>query len=586
MLRLALRYQEQIRYFPMPDHDVRLGAAEENDLVAPFPGISRHHAKIQPEGAGLLVTDLGSTNGLVRDGRRLDEVLLTPGKTVCLGHAILALEDLSSSDGETGLRFQTPAGHTNAGPLARDTAALPSAAGSSPARALRFVRELERAGVTDPAGRLGPARRALGAGSLLILDIRSSGDPAVVACEGPLPPETRLGDLAAPKIGAAADETLLADASGDMRLIALFDGTPEPWQHDFFGYLVEKLLPASPVERREAAPPADDVLVFPPGMVMGSSAAIQDLLTQLRATSRSDLSVLLLGETGTGKELFARLIHDSGPHARGPFVAINCAAIPAELLEAELFGITGRVATGVDPRPGLFVQANGGTLFLDEIGELPERLQAKLLRVLQEREVLPLGGSARKIAVRIVAASNRDLGRLIKEGSFRADLYYRLRGLELRVPPLRERPEDLPALILTFASRAAAKYGKRIHGVSRRALSALLAHDWPGNVRELEATIERAVLLCPDGGTLQREQLGTLERAAAEPGASAPPVARMDLPEPTGTLQEQVDALEREAILRALAAAKGNKSKAARLLGVTRNGLSLKMDRLKISRFR
>ena len=534
MLRLALRYQEQIRYFPMPDRDVQLGAAAENDLVVPFPGISRHHAKLRPEGAALLITDLGSTNGLVRDGRRLDEILLTPGKTVRLGHAILALEDLSSSDGETGLRFQTPVNHVAAGPLATDTAALSPAAGSSPAAALRFVRELERSGIDDPAERLGRARRALGAGSLLILDVRSPGEPAVLACEGLLPSESRLGDLAA-EADVVAGETLLADAGG-ARLIALFGGAPEPWQRDFFSYLAEKLLPASSVERREAAPPADDVLRLPPGMVVGASAAMQDLLAQLRATARSDLGVLLTGETGTGKELFARLIHDSGPHARGPFVAVNCAAIPAELLEAELFGIAGRVATGVDPRPGLFVQAHGGTLFLDEIGDMPERLQAKLLRALQEREVLPLGGTVpRKIDARIVAASNRDLGRLVKEGLFRADLFYRLRGIELRLPPLRERRDDLPSLLLAFAARAAAKYGKRVHGVSRRALSALRAHDWPGNIRELETAIERAVLLCPDGGTLQREHLGSLERGADEPLPVAPPPAHPDSPI-TGTL--------------------------------------------------
>jgi transcriptional regulator with PAS, ATPase and Fis domain len=394
-----------------------------------------------------------------------------------------------------------------------------------------------------------------------------------MACEGPLP-----------EISAASGEELIADTSGGLRLTALFESAPEPWQHDFFAYLAEKLLPASTVEKREAVPATGDVLRFPPGMVVGSSAAMEGLLTQLRATVRSDLSVLLLGETGTGKELFARLIHDSGPHARGPFVAINCAAVPAELLEAELFGIAGRVATGVDPRPGLFFQANGGTIFLDEIGDMPERLQSKLLRVLQEREVLSLGGSSpRKIDARIVAASNRDLGRLVKEGLFRADLFYRLRGVELHLPPLRARRGDLPALLLAFASRAAAKYGKRIHGVSRRALSALLGHDWPGNVRELEATIERAVLLCPDGGALQREHFGPLERASDEPVPSASSPARPDLPASAGTLQEQVEALEREAILRALAAAKGNKSKAARLLGITRNGLSLKMERLKIT---
>jgi DNA-binding NtrC family response regulator len=582
MLRLALRYQEQVRYFPMPDRDVRLGTAAENDLVASFPGISRHHAKLRPEGAGVLVTDLGSTNGLVRDGRRLDEVLLTPGKAVRLGHAVLALEDLSSSDAETGLRFQTPVSH-DASPLATDTAALLPAAGASPAAALRFVREHERAGAVEPAERLGRARRALGARSLLILDVRNPCDPAVVACEGPLPSESHLDNLVAPEIDIAG-EAILADGSGGVRLIALCDGVPEPWQQDFFSYLAEKLLPAAPAARSEGSASSEEILRLPPGMVVGSSAAMQDLLSQLQATARSDLSVLLTGETGTGKELFARLIHDSSPRVEGPFIAINCAAIPSELLEYELFGIGSRVATGVDQREGFFVQAHGGTLFLDEIGDMPERLQPKLLRALQEREVLAVGASApRKVDVRTVAASNRDLERLVKEGLFRADLYYRLRGLELRLPPLRERRDDLPAFLLAFASRAAAKYGKRVHGVSRRALSALLAHDWPGNVRELEAVIERAVLLCPDGGTLQREHFGTLERAADEPRPSAPPTALLASPAVTGTLQEQVDAVERVAILRALAAAEGNKSKAARLLGITRNGLALKIERLKVA---
>jgi DNA-binding NtrC family response regulator len=582
MLRLALSYQEQIRYFPMPDCDVQLGAAAENDLVAPFPGISRYHAKLHPEGAGLLLTDLGSTNGLVRDGKRLDEVFLTPGKAVRLGQAVLALEDLSSSDGETGLRFQTSISD-DAGPLATDTAALVPGAGASPAAALRFVRELERSGAVEAAERLGSARRALGAGSLLILDVRDPRGTAVVACEGPLPSESHLDDLAATEVDTAG-EALLVVASGSRRLIALFNRIPEPWQQDFFSYLAEKLLPGVPAAPPDDSPRPEEGLSVPSGMIVGSSAAVQDLLAQVRAMARSDLSVLLTGETGTGKELFARLIHDSSPRVEGPFIAINCAAIPAELLEYELFGIGSRVATGVDQREGFFVQAHGGTLFLDEIGDMPERLQPKLLRALQEREVLAVGASTpRKVDVRTVAASNRDLERLVKEGLFRADLYYRLRGLELRLPPLRGRRDDLPALLLAFASRAASKYGKRVHGVSRRALSALLAHDWPGNIRELEAAVERAVLLCPDGGTLQREHFGSLERAADEPLSSAPPLALPDSPAVTGTLQEQVDTVEREAILRALATAEGNKSKAARLLGITRNGLSLKMGRLKIS---
>ena len=378
MLRLALRFQDQVRYFPVPDRDVRLGAAVGNDLVAPFPGISRRHAKLRAEGGGVLVTDLGSRNGLVRDGRRLNEILLTPGEAVSLGHAVLTLEDVSSSEGETGLQIPLPSAEASASPVAR-TAGPPSPDAASPAAALRFVRELERAGLGESFEWLGGARRAVGARSLLVL-----GDAALEACDGPCPSEE---DLAAP--GPALRTRIATGRS----LVALFARDPEPWQRDFFDFLAETLLPGPPPPS-EGPPAASDPLRIPNGMVVGSSAAMRDVLAQLRATVRSDLNVLLVGETGTGKELFARLIHDSGPRSAGRFVAINCAAIPAELLESELFGVAGRVATGVDPRPGLFVQAHGGTIFLDEIGDMPERLQAKLLRVLQEREVLPLGGSA------------------------------------------------------------------------------------------------------------------------------------------------------------------------------------------------
>jgi transcriptional regulator with PAS, ATPase and Fis domain len=319
-------------------------------------------------------------------------------------------------------------------------------------------------------------------------------------------------------------------------------------------------------------------------MLLGTSAAFQALLPQIEAIVRSDFNVLLHGETGTGKEVFARLIHGSGRQERGRLVAINCAAIPAELLEAELFGVAARVATNVDPRQGLFVQAHGGTLFLDEVGELPERLQAKLLRVLQEHEVMPLGASApRKVDVRVIAASNRDLAQGVREGSFRPDLYFRLRGLELHLPPLRERKEDLPHLVLAFAGRAASKHRKRLRGVSRGALRLLLEHDWPGNVRELESEVERAVLLCPDGGLLQREHFlipGSPPPRNQEPRPPVP--ATPEAGTTSQSLQEQVEALERQAIFAALAAARGNKTAAARALGITRNGLAFKMKRLGI----
>jgi transcriptional regulator with PAS, ATPase and Fis domain len=283
-------------------------------------------------------------------------------------------------------------------------------------------------------------------------------------------------------------------------------------------------------------------------------------------------------------------VHASGPNASGPFVAINCAAIPSELLESELFGVHGRVATGVDPRPGLFIQADGGSIFLDQIGELAEPLQAKLLRVLQEREVLPLGASGpRKIDVRVIASSNRDLLQRTEESRFRADLYYRLRGLQFHIPPLRERREDIPALVLAFVTRASEAHHRRVQGVSRKALQLLMEHDWPGNVRELQSEVERAVLVCHRGGTLQAEQFGSVkwavDRKSAAPSGADKPSATLPMAVPRhddGTLPERIDALERKAIKDTLRAARGNKSLAARMLGITRNGLAIKMKRLNI----
>jgi two-component system response regulator HupR/HoxA len=290
--------------------------------------------------------------------------------------------------------------------------------------------------------------------------------------------------------------------------------------------------------------------------------------------------VLLSGETGTGKELFARVVHRSGPAHNGPFVAINCAAIPPELLEAELFGVERHVATGVDPRAGLFIAANGGTMFLDEIGDLEERLQAKILRVLQEREVLAVGATRpRKISVRIVSASNRDLGELVARGRFRADLYYRLRGLEFHIPPLRSRFDDIPLLALEFLARASEEHGKRIAGITDTAIELLKTHPWPGNVRELQSEVHRAVLLCGNGDSLRPEHF-TLRVPILGCDELDPVALPVSAEREGASLRERVDATERDAISRALRKSHGNRSVAAKALGITRNGLANKVRRL------
>ncbi len=334
----------------------------------------------------------------------------------------------------------------------------------------------------------------------------------------------------------------------------------------------------------EATPtaPRGRVLVFPKDYVAGDSPAIAALYAQMAPLVQGDLPVLVLGETGVGKECVARILHLSSPRAAKPFVAINCAAIPADLLEAELFGIGKGVATGVVERAGRFQMAEGGTLFLDEIGEMPSPLQAKLLRALQEKEVQPVGGAPLPVDIRVVAATNSDLRRRMEEGAFRRDLYYRVAGYALRVPPLRERREDVPALVETLARAFARETGKSVRGITVRTLRALVDYEWPGNVRELEHEVRRLVYLCPEGQPLESSMLSPQFLAPA--GAAAGPDSRADEEPSVGlSLEANVARLERRLIREALARAHGNRSEAARLLGVSRNGLALKMERLGIT---
>jgi formate hydrogenlyase transcriptional activator len=250
--------------------------------------------------------------------------------------------------------------------------------------------------------------------------------------------------------------------------------------------------------------------------IIGSSAALKAVLRKVDIVATSDATVLIYGETGTGKELIARAIHDASKRSTCTMVKLNCAAISAGLVESELFGhVKGAFTGAVDKRTGRFELADGGTLFLDEIGELPLDTQAKLLRVLQEQEFEPVGSSKpRKVDVRVIAATNRDLEREVSAGRFRADLYYRLNVFPLELPPLRERREDIPMLAEFFVSGMARKHGRRITKIAPQTLQALTDHAWPGNIRDLQNTIERAVILC-EGSTL------TLDRPLVAPPRAA-----------------------------------------------------------------
>lgn len=321
-----------------------------------------------------------------------------------------------------------------------------------------------------------------------------------------------------------------------------------------------------------SAPP----LRFVDGFLRGRSAAMAALYCELGQMACADLPVLLTGETGTGKELLARTIHLSSSRAAGCFVAVNCAAIPSELLELEMFGIEKGVATGVERRSGKFEAAHGGTLFLDEIGEMPPSLQAKLLRALQEKEVQPVGGRARPINVRVLSATNADIDLRSEKGRFRRDLYFRLAGAVVRVPPLRERREDIPMLAEALLRRYAAEAGKHRIALTRRALALLVTYPWPGNVRELQNELRRLAHLCADGAILDSDALSPNMQAPQEIAGSAP----VSSPSNSLRLAPRVAQVERTVIQEALRRTRGNRSQAARILGISRNTLADKMKRL------
>jgi two-component system response regulator HydG len=311
--------------------------------------------------------------------------------------------------------------------------------------------------------------------------------------------------------------------------------------------------------------------------LLGDAPAFRAVLETLRQAAPTSATVLLTGESGTGKELAARLVHDLSPRAQGPFVPINCAAIPEGLLESELFGHERGAFTGaVARKEGRFERARGGTLFLDEIGEIPLSLQVKLLRFLQDGVLERVGGTeAVRVDVRVVAATNRDLGAEVRAGRFREDLFYRLDVVSVRLPALRDRREDVPLLAMAFLRREAEKHGKRhVSSFTPAALAALEGYAWPGNVRELLHAVERAVILCP-ADIVDVADLPEAVRAASGAAADRQP-AQASLQVPLGTTMDEI---ERQVIRETLRQAKGDKNLAAQLLGIAARTIYRKLDR-------
>jgi DNA-binding NtrC family response regulator len=392
--------------------------------------------------------------------------------------------------------------------------------------------------------------------------------------------------------------------------LGAFDYVEKPFDQEQIRQIVAKAMRTHMLSRRDVRP---DVTGAPGRFrLVGNSNAIRQIYQVVEKVADTPSTVLITGESGTGKELVARALHDNSSRKLGPFIKINCAAIPKTLMESELFGYEKGAFTGaVGSKPGRFELAHGGTLFLDEIGEIPVEMQVKLLRVLQESEFERVGGiKTIKVDVRLITATNRDLAAEIVSGGFRDDLYYRLNVVPIHLPPLRERREDIPLLVDHFLTRFNERLKKQITGMEPDALLQLVAHAWPGNIRELENVMERTILFCENPlirlNNLPPELVGSLLASVATvdgkqptitsasssgslpaqvaPLAAAPPSSLPPVGEEVGSLKEAVrvetERVERELIQRALDETGGNVTQAARKLQISRKSLQTKMKEL------
>jgi DNA-binding NtrC family response regulator len=352
------------------------------------------------------------------------------------------------------------------------------------------------------------------------------------------------------------------------------DYVPKPFDNDEIRLVVRRALERTRLERENRLLREQAQRRFGLEKLIGSGPAMQRVFETIQKVAETDLTVLVRGESGTGKELVAQALHARSPRKARPFVAVNCAAISRELVESELFGHEKGAFTGADARrQGRFEAADGGTVFLDEIGDMPAETQAKILRVLQERALTRVGGTKPiRVDVRVVAATHRDLEREVAAGRFREDLYYRLRVVEIELPPLRERREDVPALAQRFLAEVTERLGRPSRRFSEGALAALVRHAWPGNVRELRNAVEQAVVLAP-GAAIEDSDLNL----GGEPAGASASAASLPFAE---AKRRAVEGFEREFLLRALRAHAGNVSRAAESIGMVRQSLQQKIREL------
>lgn len=558
--RLLAALGERTVRFELSVGELVLGSQADCEVRLADASVSRRHALLRVTHETVCVEDLGSRNGIRRGGERLVRTSWLPGEVLQFGRVPVRLEDVTGSDLYPAVALATGGADVPAG--ASSKAESTHVSGPLDAWALEHVPAL-LAALADGKG---AAELAAAAGSALADCLPGC---SVEVAIGEEPSRGLLFASEREDVGAPS-RTRVEGRCGRFLVTLGFRSAAHARRFAPLAHATVALLTAS--ERGATRPQpmcvegSDAALPDPPSV----EVAVKEIYAQARRVARGEVSVLILGESGVGKEVLARFIHASSRRATGPFLGLNCASLGRDLLEAELFGIEKGVATGVDARPGKFEQAHGGTLFLDEIGDMGPETQAKILRVLQSGEVFRLGSrEPRIVSVRVLAATNRDVDRLVSDGVFRRDLYHRIAGWVVEMPPLRRRRGDILNLAAYFLSREAIRAGVRIAGISRAAVEALVAYAWPGNVRELENEMARAALFLEDGELLDSARLSP-HIAATRPRGGRP------------TLASLLAATERAEIQRVLGSTGGDVDAAAAELGVSRATLYRRVKELAI----
>jgi len=511
-----------------------VGRAAPADVEIPDPGLSRQHARFTWDDHGIWVEDLGSTNGTRKNGEQVSHARIAPGDEIAIGPVMVTVHVISSVDDE----LRGFDGHD------RFIAAL----GDEIVRARTFQRPLALLMVRGAGAKDGHVSRwasRLRSGLRPVDRVGIYGPSAVL--------------VSLPEASPEAVHALAAALSGgDPPLTCGAVSYPAD------GASVDELIAALQVATRAGrAPDRADKAGDPVAMVI-KNPAMKQVMATVKRLAQSQVAVLIHGETGTGKEVIARAIHDGGSRRKQPLRCINCAAIPRMLIESVLFGHEQGAFTGADKSArGVFEQADGGSVLLDEIGELAAPAQAALLRVLETKHVTRVGGEKEiEVDVRVIAATHRDLEGMVEAGRFRQDLWYRLNTVTLRLPPLRERVDEIRPLAERFLKEARRQAGSDVRTIDPRALAALEGYGWPGNVRELRNVIDRAVVLA-EGSTITPADLTDRVRGAARGQA-----AEAEPADDPGDYKEHVRRYEAELILRALHKHNGNQTEAARSLNL------------------